>query len=174
MAGLFAAAMSSLDSAVNAMASSAVADLRPRNHGAPPNSPPATRARLATSRVMVVAMGTLLTVFAVGAALLQQAGGQTLIDFALGVMSFAYAGLLGVFGAALFTRRGNVASVIAALVAGAYVVLLLQPWSLGWITERITGERFTLPFAFWLPIASAVAFGVCIIPPGRPRKELQA
>ncbi len=163
MAGLFAAAMSTLDSSINAMASSAVADLKLGGVN-----------RLAGSRVVVVIMGALLTVFACGAAVIQQAGKETLIDFALGVMAFAYAGLLGVFGVALFTRRGSAGSVVAALFVGAAVVLVLQPWSLGGLTEMVWGEPFTLPFAFWLPIASSVAFVVCMIPRGKAVETTEA
>ena len=36
-----------------------------------------------------------------------------LLDFALGVMTFAYSGLLGVYFTLLFTTRGSAASVIA-------------------------------------------------------------
>jgi SSS family transporter len=169
MAGLFAAAMSSLDSAINAMASTAVADLRnPRRRS---DDGTGSRHQLSASRWMVVGMGALLTVFAVGAAIAQRAGGQTLIDFALGVMSFAYAGLLGVFLTALLTRRGNTASVIVALIVGALIVALLQPWALGPITEALVGEPFRLAWPFWMPIASTVALLVCLIPRGQPPPE---
>jgi hypothetical protein len=50
-----------------------------------------------------------------------------LLEFALQVMVFAYAGLLGVYFAAVLTPRGNSASVIASLIAGFVTVLLLQP-----------------------------------------------
>ena len=52
-----------------------------------------------------------------------------MIDFAL-VMAFALAPLLGVFCAALFTRRGNTKSVYTALGFGIVAVFLLQPYML--------------------------------------------
>jgi len=172
MAGLFAAAMSSLDSAVNAMAGSAVSDLGwggdPRAAG---NARDAARSpSVAASRWMVVLMGGLLTVFAIVMAVIQQAGTQTLLYFALSVMTFAYAGLLGVFGAALFTRRGNTASVVAALVVGALVIVFCK-WGLGPVTAMWRNEPFRLAFAYWLPIAAALAFLVCILPAGRSAEE---
>jgi SSS family transporter len=154
MAGLFAAAMSSLDSAINAMASSARADLLPRRSAS--TGPPKAGRRL------VIMMGGLLTLAAIGAAFLQQAGSQTLIDFALGVMAFAHAGLLGVFCTALFTRRGNTTSVIVAMLAGAAVVALIQPWSLGPLTEKCLGEPWALAWPYWMPVAGGVAFLVCV------------
>jgi len=54
-----------------------------------------------------------------------------LLSFALGVMAFAYTGLLGVFGAAIFTTRGSAKSVPLALLGGFVTVLLLQPYVLG-------------------------------------------
>jgi len=173
MAGLFAAAMSSLDSAINAMASTAIADLR-RRPKAPPAGTPATQHDLNASRWMVIGMGGLLTVFAVVAAVAQRAGGQTLIDFALGVMSFAYAGLLGVFLTALLTKRGNTVSVIAALLVGAAVVAMLQPWALGPLTDALFGGPFKLAWPFWMPIASTFALLVCVIPRGAPPQEVAA
>lgn len=183
MAGLFAAAMSSLDSAVNAMAGSAVSDLGwGRGQRAEGDGPHATRARSVTaSRWIVVLMGGLLTAFATVMAVIQQAGTQTLLYFALSVMTFAYAGLLGVFAAALFTRRGNTASVIAALVVGAAVIVFCK-WGLWLMTAAMAwawwgdwpealpgGVRWPgLAFAYWLPIASTLAFLVCILPAGRP------
>jgi solute:Na+ symporter, SSS family len=46
----------------------------------------------------------------------QRATDMPLLEFALSVMTFAYAGLLGVYFTAVFTNRGSSASVIAALV----------------------------------------------------------
>ena len=58
----------------------------------------------------------------------QRYADSALLDFVLGVMAFAYSGLLGVYGVALFTTRGNSASVIAAFVAGFATVLAFQPF----------------------------------------------
>jgi len=161
MAGMFAAAMSSFDSAVNAMAATVIGDLwtpwkrwwRPTsNHEIDPDT------GLHVPRLAVLGMGVLLTGFAVVATYLQQAGGQTLVDFALGVMTFAYAGLLGVFLTALLTPRGNNASAIAALFAGAVVVLLCQPYML----PRLMGQQFTLAMPWWMVIGTTVSFLVCV------------
>jgi len=159
MAGLFAAAMSSFDSAINAMASTAVADLyipwkawRIRQTGA--GTPP--EASLTASRFAVAAMGALLTCFAILAVFLQAKGNDTLIGFALGVMAFALAPLLGVFSAAIFTRRGNTASVFAALGLGMGAVLLLQPYALqAWLD-------FELGWPWWWVVVTPFSFLLCI------------
>ena len=151
MAGLFAASMSSLDSAINAMASSAVVDLGITRQGG----------GRVHSRAVVVVMGIGLTLAACGLALLQEQGEQTLLPFALSVMTFAYAGLLGVFLTALFTRRGSTRSVIAALFAGAGVVTVCR--FLPDLTKYFLGEPFRLAFPWWMVIGAVVSFGVCII-----------
>lgn len=164
MAGLFAAAMSSFDSAINAMASAAIGDIYlplRRRKGLPVDKPADV---LASSRWAVVLMGVLLTLFAMGSALAFSDAKNTLIGFALGVMAFALAPLLGVFATALFTRRGNLMSVAAALAVGFAVVLLLQ------------GYFFCLPALYgfeigwtWIwPIASLVSFVYCVA--GAPEK----
>src|SRR3546814_12871256 len=53
-----------------------------------------------------------------------------LLEFVLGVMAFAYSGLLGVYITAVFSKRGSTASVIAALAVGFIVVMLFQPFTI--------------------------------------------
>ncbi len=108
LAGLFAAAMSSLDSALNAMSTSFNSDFRRAGAEDP---------TLRRSRVMNVAFGFALAGVAIGCAAWQQGSEEGLIPFALGVMVFAYAGLLGVFVAVMFCGRGTAASVTTALAA---------------------------------------------------------
>jgi len=80
-----------------------------------------------------------------------------LLSFALGVMAFAYTGLLGVFGAAIFTNRGSSTTVPMSLLGGFMTVLLLQPYVLG---DNL-GELFDfkLGFAWQILIGTVVAFG---------------
>jgi Na+/proline symporter len=159
VAGLFAAAMSSLDSVLNALASSTVADwLRPlRARRGLPRRTADEETRL--TRGIIAIWAVLLACFAIGAAFWQSASGQTLIDFALGVMVFAYAGLLGVFATGLLTNRGSPASAAAALAAGLLVVVAIEPavWRL-WMGEEIK----PLAFPWRMTVASAVAFLICL------------
>ncbi|MEN8728040.1 MAG: sodium:solute symporter, partial [Sulfurovum sp.] len=84
-----------------------------------------------------------------------------LLSFALGVMAFAYTGLLGVFGAAIFTNRGSSTTVPMSLLGGFMTVLLLQPYVLG---DNL-GELFDfkLGFAWQILVGTIVAFGVMMI-----------
>ncbi len=124
VAGLLAAAMSSLDSALNALAATTMNDLvQPwrRRLGHPPLD---DRSTTRWSRLSMIGWAVLLSGVAIGLATWQAQSGKTLLEFALGVMTYAYAGLLGVFIIAMFTRRGSGRSIITALVAGALVILL--------------------------------------------------
>ena len=168
MAGLIAAAMSTFDSAINAMASCLVADVyvpwKSWRQGTVPNDE-SDMPDLAGSRLAVGIMGTLLTGFAILAIFMQEHGGDQLINFALGVMAFALAPLLGVFCAALFTRRGNVWSVYAALGIGMIAVLLLQPYMLPKWTE------ITIAWPWWWVIVSPLCFIICILGKSRDIKK---
>jgi Na+/proline symporter len=68
--------------------------------------------QIASSRWMVALMGMLLTGFAIVTCVMQQSSGLNLVDFATGIMCFAYTGMLGVFLTAIFTKRGNTRSVL--------------------------------------------------------------
>ena len=156
MAGMFAAAMSSFDSAINAMAGTAVADLyMPWRRWT--NQETAPRDALVAPRLAVVFMGLLLTAFAILAAFLHAQGGQGLVNFALGIMAFALAPLLGVFMAAILTRRGNSASAIAAFIVGAAAVLLLQPYAL----DKWCNFKLGWPW-IWV-VAAPISFAVCAL-----------
>ena len=91
-----------------------------------------------------------------------------LLDFVLGVMSFAYSGLLGVYFTLLFTRRGSSASVIAALVAGFAAIALQQSYVVDVLGLPVSWK--SLAFPYQLCLGTAVAFAVCALPAGRSRR----
>lgn len=161
LAGLFAAGVGSLTSAINAMAATFIKDFYQRL--APKRG---ERHYLAASKWAVIGWGIALGVFAVGCLYWQKSSPQTtLIGLALGVMTFAYAGLLAVFLTALFTKRGNTTSVIAALLTGFVVIALLQDWAWPHWTKLISPALADVKLAFpWhMTIGTAIAFGVCCL-----------
>jgi SSS family transporter len=174
MAGLLAAAMGSLDSAINAMASSLRADVyRPLR--AALSSKPLAESSSRGSRWAVAIMGALLTAFAVFAAAIYDPKRDTLLGFALGVMSFAYAGMLGVFLTGLLTRRGNTISIFAALIVGALVVTAVQPTLLAWWSEAVFGEVWKVAWPWWMVFGTTASFVVCAAgPPSRKVRSLGA
>lgn len=156
MAGLFAAGLGSFNSALNAMGATFVNDVyakRVRNKS--------DRHYLVVGRWAVVIWGVILGAFACVCVWWQKGSGETLISFALGIMTFAYAGLLAVFLTALFTRRGNSASAIAALAVGFLATLVMQP--VVWNAIPIDAlPDMTVAWPWRFVIATALALGVCL------------
>ncbi|MBR1705565.1 MAG: sodium:solute symporter [Bacteroidales bacterium] len=168
--GLLAAALSSFNSAINAMASSFVTDLYlpiRKDRGRPVTG---DAGEMASSKKMAALMGVILTGFAIVTAVMQQSSGLNLVDFATGVMCFSYAGMLGVFIVALYTRRGSTASVIAALVAGLLTVLLLQPYILTPLSQALLGRTLFIAWPWWCPIGATVSILVCLA--GKPKQTI--
>jgi solute:Na+ symporter, SSS family len=84
-----------------------------------------------------------------------------LLDFALGVMTFAYSGLLGVYFTLLFTRRGSSASVICALATGFIAIALQQSYVVDMLGLPVSFK--SLAFPWQLCVGTAVAFATCVI-----------
>ncbi|MDF1809772.1 MAG: sodium:solute symporter [Phycisphaerales bacterium] len=125
MAGLFAAGLSSLNSAINAMGAAFISDLyRPMVTSR--NIVKSEEHYVYVGRISVVCWGIILGVFACICIHWKSSNNETLINFALGVMGIAYAGLIGVFFTALFTKRGSNKSVITALVFGFVWMIVTQ------------------------------------------------
>jgi solute:Na+ symporter, SSS family len=168
--GLFAVAQGSMDSAINALASSAVSDVyfplrRRLGRRADVHTP--TEA----PKFAVAFVGAIMTLAAIGFVFVYDPADRTFIDFALGVMTFAFSGMLGVFLTGLLTRRGNSASVLAALVAGVITIALLQDGVLAWWTKTIFGTPYRLAWPWWMPIGTAASFLVCVLGPPRQPSE---
>jgi Na+/proline symporter len=159
--GLLAAALSSFNSAINAMASSFVSDLylpikKERGHAVEDNAD-----QMTSSRKMVILMGAVLTGFAIVTAVMQQSSGLNLVDFATGIMCFAYAGMIGVFLTAIFTKRGNTKSVLASLIIGALIIIPLM------FQKQIFGQTY-IAWCWWCPIGGIISTIVCLL--GKPKK----
>ena len=153
--GLLASALSSFNSAINAMASSFVTDLYLPIKASRGKAISTDSEQLSSSRKMVVLMGVLLTGFAILTAVMQQSSGLNLVDFATGIMCFAYAGMVGVFLTAIFTKRGNGKSVIAALIVGAIIIIPLM------FQKEFFGQSY-IAWTWWCPIGGIVSTLVCM------------
>jgi SSS family transporter len=163
LAGLFAAGPAGINSGLNSMASTFVEDVYRRVRPGRDE-----RHYLKAGRAAVVAAGAMLGLFACACIVLYDSARNSLLGFVLGVMSFAYAGLLGMFFTALFTRRGSTKSVIAGWFAGFAIVALLEPVAWGWWTSLLpdslaAAKDVAIAFPWRLVIATAVAFAVCLL-----------
>ena len=147
--GAIAAALSSTNSVLGALSSVAVEDIyRPYKLKRHPQTPEAHFLQASKNAVLLFAFA--LALMAVASYFWQRYAELSLISFALGVMAFAYAGLLGVYFAAIFTSRGNATTVPLALAGGFLTVLALQPYTFG----------ANIGFAWQITLGTLVAFGV--------------
>lgn len=120
---------------------------------------------VAMGRIASVLLGLALFGMAILSFYWQRYADSALLDFVLGVMAFAYSGLIGVYGVALFTRRGSSASVIAAFAAGFLTVLAFQPFVID--TLALPAALRGVAFPWQLVLGSAVAAAVCAAVPGK-------
>jgi Na+/proline symporter len=151
--------MSSVASSMGAIASTVVADFyRPIR----PNL--SERHYVAVSRLAVLAAGLVLGLVAAACVEWQDRAPKQLLSFAIGVMLFAYTGLLGVFLTAVLTRRGNTVSVAAALLTGALAVALMQFGPVR-IEQMVNGiaVQSRLSLGWQMFIGTSAAFVVCML-----------
>ena len=144
--GAIAAALSSTNSVLGAMASVAIEDLyKPWRvkQGVVDEYHFVKAARMA-----VIGFAILLSLMAMISFFWQRYSDLPLISFALGVMAFAYTGLLGVYFSAIFTSRGNANTVLWGLIGGFISIFMLQPYIFG----------ISIGFSWQIFIGTIVAF----------------
>lgn len=152
LAGLLAAAMSSLDSAVCAIAATWTVDVMQK---------PATEEATTVRRTTLV-ITAMLALAAVAFSWLKEAGwapADNLVELALSSMTIIYGALLGVFlCAAFFPGRGSSRSVITALVVGVFLgaALFLQKPLLG-------VEDPVIAWPWWIVITAPLTLGICSV-----------
>ena len=120
LAGLFAAAMSSMDSGINSLTALVVSDWLPgRELG------------LGLTRVCCAGFGVLVTI----AALLVPYLGENVYEIIIKIMGTMGGPLLGIFLLGMLNRRANAPGALAGLAAGigmSLLVALAQPFSHWW------------------------------------------
>jgi len=117
LAGIIAAAMSTLSSSLNALASSTMMDLYERLGGGASLD---QRAALKVSRWLTLFWGVVF----IGFASLFQDSQNPVVELGLAIASFTYGGLLGVFMLGLLSRRAREADAILAFA----VTILFMTW----------------------------------------------
>jgi len=147
--GAIAAALSSTNSVLGAMSSVAIEDVyRPyKNQSAAKVD---EKHFVKVARAMVLVFSVALALMAIVSFIVHSNSDIPLISFALGVMAYAYSGLLGVFGSAVFTNRGNSKMIPYALAVGFLSVLCMQGYTSG----------LNIGFAWQLVIGTTLSFGV--------------
>ncbi|MBA1438465.1 MAG: sodium:solute symporter [Epsilonproteobacteria bacterium] len=147
--GAIAAALSSTNSVLGAMSSVAIEDLyKPYKRKHFPQT--SEQHFLHASKVAVVLFALLLFGMALLSYFWQRYTQNSLIGFALGVMAFAYTGLLGVYFTLLFTKRGSAKLVPFALGGGFLSVLAMQKYTFG----------LQIGYDWQIVIGTVIAFGM--------------
>src|SRR5437899_6897138 len=167
LAGIFATAMGSLSTALNALATSFTrawyaADINPQS-----TSQPSLRAvRWATvwfSIVMIIVASTTSYLIIVHP-------NVRIIPIVLGIFGYTYGSLLGVFLCGIFTkRRGNNLGNIIAMIIGFIVVAILSGLPNN-IAGLFGGKLYTQPtwlpvieFPWWICFGTIVTFSLAIL-----------
>lgn len=141
VAGILAAAMSSLSSALNAMTATFMSDFYGPLRGQGKDSD------LTVTRVTNLVMGVAITALALFMASYVQSHPEVkLLDLALGVMTLFYGGLLGIFLVALFTKsRGNdITNSVAALVSTAIAIAMFYRPEIAWEWRIVVGTLISV------------------------------
>jgi len=137
IAGLFAAALSTLAGSMSSMASSTIMDLYKPYFG----SAVTPERELFLARVVTVLWAGLL----VGSALFFMNTSQTVVELALSIASFTYGGLLGTFLLGVLFKRPTQEDALGGFIAGILVMVTVISLKLvAWTWFTIIGVAATL------------------------------
>lgn len=160
VAGVFAAAMSSLSSSINALASASAYDF-----WGPATGRTGERSMLAAGRTFTLAWAAVLGLGAVAFIELSEGSGAVAVEVALGVASMVYGGLLGVFALGVLTRRVGQAGATAGLLGGVAAVVAV--W--GFARDDVAWPWFTLVGLVAALVVGFLATGIDSLRPARKR-----
>ncbi len=166
--GIIAAAVATTNSAMNAMSSVLIEDfyrpwiskrlIKEDSHF------------VRAGRLGMAAMGSAMFLMSIASFYWQRYANLPILEFVLAIMTFAYAGLIGVYFTAIFTNRGSNTSVILALATGFATILLLQKYSIDFL--GLPAALKSVAFPWQLCIGTLVAFLTCIA--GTQDREIAA
>jgi len=133
IAGLFAAAMSTIAGSISAMSSSAMLDIYIPYFKKKDAS---DASQLRASRIITFFWAVLL----VFAAFLFMESSQAVVEMALSIASFTYGGLLGVFMLGLFSKQAKQEDAIGGFIAGLFIMVSVITLKLvAWTWFTLTG-----------------------------------
>ena len=137
IAGVFAAAMSSLSSSINALASATAYDFWAPMVGARDDEARILKAGKAFTLVWAALL--------IGGAILfiPLSEGTSAVEAALGIAALVYGGLLGAFALGVFTKRPGQGAAILGIVIGIGTVILLRDY-MAWPWYVPAGATVTL------------------------------
>ncbi|MBW2295307.1 MAG: hypothetical protein JRG94_23810, partial [Deltaproteobacteria bacterium] len=146
--------MSSLDSAICAIATTWVVDIAPRPADTNSELRLARRLRRSSTFTGLWLIAAALAMASYHESLRADAAGLNLVEFALSSMSILYGGLLGVFARGLLQRQpGDDRAAVAGLGVGSLIGLAL------FLHPAIFGETL-IAWTYWIPIAATCSFAI--------------
>ncbi len=184
LAGIVAAAMSTLSSSLNSLASSSLLDIvqRVRKRRATAKSEAWSEQRaLRQARLLTLLWGLLFIAFAS----LFENTQHPVVELGLAIASFTYGGLLGAFLLGLFTRRTRQADAVMAFLVsiGAMVMIIFGLWyspAEGWLFHFMPSEDLKaalelrgLGWPWYTALGSLITVGVGSMLGFRHRKTPQ-
>ena len=155
VASLFAAAMSSLSSSLNSLASSTTLDLYKPYFGKD-NTP---RQDLKASRLITVVWGVILTGSAFFFAFLQLQEGErpAIVELGLGIASYTYGGLLGAFLLGRLSEKPDSFDAMIGFFAGLISLLFMVK---GPVQDILPGEGLAIAWPLYTVVGSLVVIVV--------------
>jgi SSS family transporter len=148
IAGLFAAAMSTLAGSMSSLSSSTMLDLYIPYLGKIKDE----NKQLAISRLFTIFWAVML----VGAAIFFMGSPQAVVELALSIASFTYGGLLGTFLLGLLNKRSSQEDALAAFAAGIFIMITVISLKLvAWTWFTFVGVITTLLIGSFLTSLSA-------------------
>ncbi len=152
IAAILAAAMSTLSSSINSLASSTMMDIY-KPYWRKDNSP---KKELRISRIITIIWGIIITGSAFGFALLQlRSLGErpAVVELGLGIASYTYGGLLGVFILGLLTKKLNQNDAAIGFFTGLITLFFLVK---GPVQILLPGSGLTIAWPLYTLIGGLV------------------
>ncbi len=142
IAGLFAAAMSTLAGSISSLSSSVVFDLLPKYFSGVDE-----KKNLFSSRLMTILWSILL----IGAAMFFMNTSQSVVELALSIASFTYGGLLGTFLLGIINKKVNQRFAIISFIVGILGMILVITFDLvAWTWFTFIGVTITISTGYFL------------------------
>lgn len=147
IAGLFAAAMSTLAGSMSSLASSSMLDLfLPLT-----NKQRDEKSKLKISRYVTVFWASMLVV----AAIFFMNSSQAVVELALSISSFTYGGLLGTFLLGIMIKKASQEDALAGFIAGIFIMITIISLKIAaWTWYTIIGVAATLLIGGLLSVLS--------------------
>lgn len=158
VAALFAAAMSSLSSSLNSLASATTYDLYKPYFGKTNSEAEDLR----SSKIITLVWGLILMGSAFLFAVLQLQGGErpTVVELGLGIASYTYGGLLGAFLLGIFFEKVQKKDALIGFFSGLIMLLFLVN---GPIQKILPGEGLVIAWPLYTLVGSVVVIVVGVI-----------